>query len=42
LALKPAPDLQLEVFNWWHKAQHAIAFALFTVLAVLVVLAVLA
>ena len=35
LALSPAPYLP-GIFNWWDKAQHAIAFA---VLAVLVVLA---
>ena len=36
LALSPAPYLPpLEIFNWWDKAQHAIAFAVLAVLAVL-------
>jgi VanZ family protein len=36
LALSPAPYLPpLEIFNWWDKAQHAIAFATLAVLAVL-------
>ena len=36
LALIPAPYLPpLEIFNWWDKAQHAIAFAALAVLAVL-------
>ena len=36
LALTPAPYLPpLEIFNWWDKAQHAIAFAALAVLAVL-------
>ena len=36
LALSPAPFLPpLEIFNWWDKAQHAIAFAVLAVLAVL-------
>jgi VanZ family protein len=36
LALTPAPYLPpLEIFNWWDKAQHAIAFATLAVLAVL-------
>jgi VanZ family protein len=36
LALSPAPYLPpLEIFNWWDKAQHAIAFAALAVLAVL-------
>ena len=36
LALTPAPYLPpLEIFNWWDKAQHAIAFAVLAVLAVL-------
>jgi VanZ family protein len=36
LALSPAPYLPpLDIFNWWDKAQHAIAFALLAVLAVL-------
>jgi VanZ family protein len=34
LALSPAPYLP-EIFNWWDKAQHAIAFAVLAVLAVL-------
>jgi VanZ family protein len=35
LALSPAPYLPpLEIFNWWDKAQHAIAFAGLAVLAV--------
>jgi VanZ family protein len=36
LALSPAPYLPpLEIFNWWDKAQHAIAFGALAVLAVL-------
>ena len=36
LALSPAPYLPpLEIFNWWDKVQHAIAFAVLAVLAVL-------
>ena len=36
LALSPAPYLPpLEIFNWWDKAQHAIAFAVLAGLAVL-------
>ena len=36
LALIPAPYLPpLEIFNWWDKAQHAIAFATLAVLAVM-------
>ena len=36
LALMPGPYLPpLEVFNWWDKAQHAIAFGTLAVLAVL-------
>ena len=36
LALSPAPYLPpLEIFNWWDKTQHAIAFAVLAVLAVL-------
>jgi VanZ family protein len=36
LALSPAPYLPpLEVFDWWDKAQHAIAFGTLAVLAVL-------
>ena len=36
MALTPAPYLPpLEIFNWWDKAQHAIAFAALAVLAVL-------
>ena len=36
LALSPAPYIPpLEIFNWWDKAQHAIAFAALAVLAVL-------
>ena len=36
LALSPAPYLPpLEIFNWWDKAQHAIAFGMLAVLAVL-------
>ncbi len=36
LALSPAPYLPpLEIFNWWDKAQHAIAFGVLAVLAVL-------
>lgn len=34
LALSPAPYLP-GIFNWWDKAQHAIAFAVLAVLAVL-------
>ena len=34
LALSPAPYLP-EIFNWWDKAQHAIAFATLAVMAVL-------
>ena len=34
LALSPAPYLPpLEIFNWWDKAQHAIAFGALAVLA---------
>ena len=36
LALTPGPYLPpLEIFNWWDKAQHAIAFGALAVLAVL-------
>ena len=35
LALSPAPYLPPEIFNWWDKAQHAIAFGVLAVLAVL-------
>ena len=35
LALSPAPYLPPELFNWWDKAQHAIAFGVLAVLAVL-------
>ena len=36
LVLSPAPYLPpLEIFNWWDKAQHAIAFGTLAVLAVL-------
>ena len=36
LALSPAPYIPpLEIFNWWDKAQHAIAFAALAVLAIL-------
>ena len=35
LALSPAPYLPPLVFDWWDKAQHAIAFGTLTVLAVL-------
>ena len=36
LALSPAPYLPpLEIFNWWDKAQHVIAFCTLAVLAVL-------
>ena len=36
LALSPAQYLPpLEIFNWWDKAQHAIAFATLAVMAVL-------
>ena len=36
LALSPAPYLPpLEIFNWWDKAQHAIAFGALAVLAAL-------
>ena len=36
LALSPAPYLPpLEIFNWWDKAQHSIAFATLAVMAVL-------
>ena len=35
LALSPAPYLPPDLFNWWDKAQHAIAFAVLAVLAVL-------
>jgi VanZ family protein len=34
LALSPAPFLPPEIFDWWDKAQHAIAFAGLAVLAV--------
>jgi hypothetical protein len=27
LALLPVEQLQLPIFNWWDKAQHALAFA---------------
>ena len=30
LALLPVQHLQLPVFDWWDKAQHAVAFALLT------------
>ena len=36
LAFSPAPYLPpLEIFDWWDKAQHAIAFGTLAVLAVL-------
>ena len=35
LALSPAPYLPPLVFDWWDKAQHAIAFGTLAVLAVL-------
>ena len=36
LALSPAPYIPpLDIFNWWDKAQHAIAFGTLAVLAVL-------
>ena len=35
LALSPAPYLPPDLFNWWDKAQHAIAFGALAVLAVL-------
>jgi VanZ family protein len=35
LALSPAPYLPPELFNWWDKAQHAVAFGTLAVLAVL-------
>ncbi len=36
LALSPAPYLPpLEIFSWWDKAQHAIAFGTLTLLAAL-------
>ena len=35
LALSPAPYLPPGLFDWWDKAQHAIAFGTLTVLAVL-------
>ena len=35
LALTPGPYLPPEIFNWWDKAQHAIAFGVLAVLAVL-------
>jgi VanZ family protein len=35
LALSPAPFLPPEIFDWWDKAQHAIAFGALAVLAVL-------
>jgi VanZ family protein len=36
LALSPAPYLPpLDIFNWWDKALHAIAYGTLTVLAVL-------
>ena len=35
LALSPAPYLPPDLFNWWDKAQHAIAFGVLAVLAVL-------
>ena len=31
LALVPIEHLQMPVFNWWDKAQHALAFAVLTV-----------
>ena len=30
LALLPVEHLQLPVFHWWDKAQHALAFAVLT------------
>ena len=30
LALMPVEHLQMPIFNWWDKAQHALAFALLT------------
>ena len=35
LALTPGSYLPPEIFNWWDKAQHAIAFGVLAVLAVL-------
>lgn len=35
LALLPAAYLQLPVFNWWDKAQHALAFMVLTTWALL-------
>ena len=35
LALLPVEHLQLPVFDWWDKAQHALAFAVLTGLALL-------
>ena len=35
LALMPIEHLQLPVFDWWDKAQHALAFVVLTVWALL-------
>lgn len=35
LALMPIEHLQLPVFDWWDKAQHALAFVVLTGLALL-------
>jgi len=35
LALLPIDQLQLPVFNWWDKAQHAAAFVVLTAWALL-------
>ena len=35
LALLPAQDLSPLLFNWWDKAQHALAFAVLTTLGLL-------
>ena len=35
LALLPVQHLQLPVFDWWDKAQHAMAFAVLTAWALL-------
>lgn len=32
LALIPSRHLQIPLFDWWDKAQHALAFAVLTVL----------
>lgn len=36
LALMPIEHLQLPVFDWWDKAQHALAFVVLTCWALLV------